>query len=66
MSLRRAIHNKKVQVTLDPAAHELKMVLAESRDSPIIVGLPPSPPAEPWHLAIMGYAGTIITFLDDF
>ena len=50
---------------IDATAGCLTVTGDDDRDNPIVLDLPVSP-SEAFHLALMGYSGTVISFLDEF
>jgi hypothetical protein len=64
VTYRKPIQGKKLEVTLDMTEGALVVVPEDDRENPIRVDIPPQ--AEPMHLAVMGYSGTVIQFMDEF
>ena len=63
ISLRKQIQNKKLEAVIDAQAGCLLLTVEDDRDNPIILELPGD--LQGYHLAAMGYSGTVLTFLDE-
>ena len=62
VSTRKQIQNKKLEAVIDAQASCFVITVDDDRDNPIVMQLPSGCD---YHLCIMGYSGTTITFLDD-
>lgn len=65
VSLRKQIHSKRLEAVIDTHAGCFALTAEDDRDNPITIDLPPLPGGDAYRLAIMGYSGTTITFLDE-
>ncbi len=65
LSLRKQIHSKRLEAVIDPHAGCFVLTVEDDRENPITVDLPPLPGGEGYRLAIMGYSGTTVLFLEE-
>jgi len=64
ITLRKQIQSKKLEAVIDAHAKTFILTVEDDRDYPIVLPLP-SESQEAFHLALMGYSNTTITFLDE-
>jgi hypothetical protein len=64
ITLRKQIQSKKLEAVIDAHAKTFILTVEDDRDNPIVLPLS-SESQEAFHLALMGYSNTTITFLDE-